>query len=99
MPNAQDSLKVLKTHAEQPYSDVLDKIKQPHLIGPVHFERHKGHIDGNEVKIENWDIKDQNVVEISSKVTNEVSEKVQSAIIKRLDQLEIHEKKDQLKPI
>lgn len=32
MPNAQDSLKVLKTHAEQPYSDVLDKIKQPHLI-------------------------------------------------------------------
>ena len=32
MPNAQDSLKVLKTHAEQPYSDVLDKIKQPHLV-------------------------------------------------------------------
>ena len=75
MPNAQDSLKVLKTHAEQPYSDVLDKIKQPHLIGPVHFERHKGHIDGNEVKIENWDIKDQNVVEISSKVTNEAEAK------------------------
>lgn len=98
MPNAQDSLKILKTHAEQPYSDALDKIKQPHLIGPVHFERHKGNIDGNEVKIENWDIKDQNVVEISSKVTNEAeAKKVQSAIIKRLDQLGIHEKKDQLK--
>ena len=46
------------------------------------------------MKIENWDIKDQNVVEISSKVTNEAeAKKVQSAIIKRLDQLEIHEKK------
>ena len=72
-------------------------MNQPSLIGPVHFERHKGNIDGK-VKIENWDIKNQNIVEISAKVNNEEDAKrVQSAIVKKLDQLGIHEKKDQLK--
>ncbi|BBD88874.1 MULTISPECIES: hypothetical protein [Staphylococcus] len=98
MPNAQDSLKILKAHAEKPYSETLNKMNQPSLIGPVHFERHKGNIDGNKVKIENWDIKNQNIVEISAKVNNEEDAKrVQSAIVKKLDQLGIHEKKDQLK--
>ena len=45
MPNAQDSLKILKAHAEKPYSETLNKMNQPSLIGPVHFERHKGNID------------------------------------------------------
>ena len=51
MPNAQDSLKILKAHAEKPYSETLNKMNQPSLIGPVHFERHKGNIDGNKVKL------------------------------------------------
>lgn len=98
LPNAEQSLSALKSSAKAPFDALLNKISSPQKIGPVHFERHKGNIDGNKVKIENWGIGNQNVVEVSAKVSSEAEAKtVQQAIIKKLDSMGIHETKDQLK--
>ncbi|MEL0537429.1 hypothetical protein [Staphylococcus debuckii] len=98
LPDASQSLDALKGSAKAPFDASLNKIGSPQKIGPVHFERHKGEIDGNKVKIENWDIGNQNVVEVSAKVSNASEAKsVQQAIVKKLDQMGIHETKDQLK--
>lgn len=98
LPNASDSLKSLKSFASSPYDALLNKINDPKAVGPVHFERHKGKIDDNNVKIENWEIGNKNVVELSAKVNTESEAKaVQQSIVNKLDNLDIHETQDQLK--
>ncbi|MGN5883516.1 MULTISPECIES: hypothetical protein [Staphylococcus] len=97
LPDVSKSLEVLQANAKSPFKSLL-QFSNPSLIGPVHFERHKGNIGGNEVKIENWDIGSNNVVEISSKVSSESEAKsVQQSIIHKLDTMGIHETNDQLK--
>ncbi|MCG3400453.1 hypothetical protein [Staphylococcus massiliensis] len=98
LPGATKSLDLLKAEAAAPFSTLLNQIKSPEVIGPVHFERHEGSIDGHDIRIENWNIQDDNVVEVSAKVSSESEAKaVQQAIIKKLDALNIHETNDQLK--
>ncbi|MBG3870726.1 hypothetical protein I5R57_12250, partial [Staphylococcus haemolyticus] len=75
MPNAAQSLTLFKSFATSPYKNKLAAITQPTLIGPVHFERHKGTINNHDIKIENWDVKNQNIVEISTKVKTEAEAK------------------------
>lgn len=98
MPNAAQSLTLFKSFATSPYKNKLAAITQPTLIGPVHFERHKGTINNHDIKIENWDVKNQNIVEISTKVKTEAeAKKAQKDIVNKLNDLGIHEQRDQLK--
>lgn len=98
LPNAKESLDLLKDQASTPFDRLLKPIDKATIIGPVHFERHKGNIDGHKIKIENWDIGEQNVVEVSAKVNTEADAKtVQQAVVNKLDELGIHEKEDKLK--
>lgn len=98
LPSLTKSYSYAKQFLPTEFSTAYSYIRIPKSVGPVKFERHEGSIENNKVKIENWEIKDMNIVELSTKVDSlEQAKIVQDSIIKKLTELGIYESTEQLK--
>ncbi|TDM10463.1 hypothetical protein [Macrococcus lamae] len=98
LPALDESHTHLSTDTPASFLPYLTNMDTPTLIGPVAFERHKGKIDGNKIKLEKWDIDDQKIVELSAKVTTqELAFTLQQKIIEQLKALNAYEARKQLK--
>lgn len=98
LPKLKATYEYAKKFLPLEFSNSFSYIKVPKAIGPVKFERHEGLIDDYKIKIENWEINDKNIVEISTKVTSlDEAKSVQDSIIEKLKALEIYEPTEQLK--
>lgn len=98
LPSLTKSYSYAKQFLPTEFSTAYSYIRIPKSVGPVKFERHEGSIENNKVKIENWEIKDMNIVELSTKVDSlEQAKIVQDSIIKKLTALGIYEPTEQLK--
>lgn len=98
LPSLSKSYSYAKQFLPIEFSTSFSYISIPKSVGPIKFERHEGLIENNKVKIENWEIKDKNIVELSTKVDSlEQAKIVQDSIIKKLTSLGIYEPTEQLK--